>query len=87
MHFFQAHIKLLVVLYYCASEFMSNGFLLLTRLRSDAPKYVITPVTHHAALPMQPPQRHFIIEMAIQLHVSIFSRQFGYSAQLQYDKL
>ena len=59
---------------------MSNGFLLLTRLRSDAPKYVITPVIHHAALPMQPSQRHFIIEMAIQLHISILSRQFGYSA-------
>ena len=58
----------------CAPEFMSKGFSLLT------PKDFITPVTHHAALPMQPSQRHFVIEMAMQLHLSIFSRQFGYSA-------
>ena len=38
----------------CAPEFMSKRFSLSTRLRSDAPKDFITPVTHHAALPMQP---------------------------------
>ena len=31
---------------------MSKGFSLPKRLRSDAPKDFITPVTHHAALPM-----------------------------------
>ena len=31
-------------------------------------------------LPMQPSRRHFVKEMTIQLHLSIFSRQFGYSA-------
>ena len=61
------------------AEFMSKGFSLLTRLRSDAPKDFITPVTHHAALPMQPSRRHFVIEMAIQLHLNIFSRHFVYS--------
>ena len=62
---------LVVILYSRAPEFMSKGFLLLTRLRSDAPKYFIKPVTHRAALPMQPSRRHFVIEMTIQLHLSI----------------
>ena len=52
-------------------------FSLLTRLLSED---FITHVTHHAALPMPPQRRHFVIEMAIQLHLSIFSLQFGYSA-------
>ena len=50
---------------------MSKGFSLLTRLRRDAPKDFITPVTHHAELPMQPSRRHFVTEIAIQLHLSI----------------
>ena len=69
-----------MILYSCAPEFTSKGFSLLTWLRSDTPKDFMTPVTHHAALPMQPSRRHFVIEMAIQLHLRIFSGQFGYSA-------
>ena len=42
---------------------------LLARLRSDGAKDFITPVTHHAALPMQPNRHRFIIEMAIVLHL------------------
>ena len=77
VYFSHAHV---VILYSCEPEFMSKGFSLPTRLRSDAPKDFITPVTHYAALPMQPSRRHFVIEMAIQLHLSIFSRQFSHSA-------
>ena len=43
-----------VILYSCAPEFMSKEFSLPMLLHSDAPKYFITPVTHHATLPMQP---------------------------------
>ena len=79
-HLCISFMHMLMILYSCAPEFMSNGFSLLTRLRGDAPKDFITHVIRHPALPMQPSRRHFVIEMAIQLHLSIFSRQFGYYA-------
>ena len=60
---------------------MLNGLSLDAAAYIDAPKdFIITPVTHQAALPMQPSRRYFVIDMAIQLHLSTFSRQFGYSA-------
>ena len=48
-------------IYSCAPEFISNGFSLLMRMHSDAPTDLISPVIHHAALPMQPSRRHFVI--------------------------
>ena len=52
-------------------------FSLLRRLLSED---FITHVTHHAALPMPPQQRHFCIEMGVLLHLVICNRQVCYSA-------
>ena len=65
-----------VILYSCAPgpEFMSKGFSLPTRLRSDAPKDFITPVTRHAA------NAALAWSFCYRDGDTVFSRQFGYSA-------
>ena len=80
MYFFHAHVVSDFI--FLHTRVHVEGIFAPDAARSDAPKDFIMYTSHsprgatHAALATS----FCYIEMAMQLHLSIFSRQFGYSA-------